>query len=304
MADMDSKITIEVGGGVNSANKTDGDSVEPVVENTKTESSLTNKESLATSRITDNESQVLSSRPQTGPEANHKYEVIDGEYHYTDETTNISYKFDNEKQTWVALSEKETKEKQSKSMHVDSDGRTYYYSEGQYLCRDPTGAVYYLDEKNEWVLWNSTKENINSKDSIKSSDDGKWYFYRGEDAFYRDQVTNVVYRYNKSTSSWEISKSDRKSTKRKRKSQHPDEEFDTSESSDGEDNSIAKSSDSDELLSSGLAPPGYQNDPNISFNGQVYLKEDKTDNMLYEWDITRRAWFPKVSKLFIFRSIF
>ena len=87
-----------------------------------------------------------------------KYELVDGCYHYTDETTNIRYKFDNESQSWVEAFT-DSKESEDK-VTVDEEGRTFYHADGKYLCRDTSGNVYFLNEKNEWIDWNSQQTDV------------------------------------------------------------------------------------------------------------------------------------------------
>lgn len=222
----------------------------------------------------------------------HKYELIDGSYYFTDETSQQRYKYtDND---WIAVSSErvDASGEDTSNVHVDEEGRTYYYSKDRYLCRYPTGHVYYMDDKNEWVLWN-TEENTDgscTNTGTQQSDDSKWYFYKGDDAFYRDQSTNVIYKLNKASNEWEKYKGG----KRKKKLQPrgtQDEEFDTESSNEDEMDDTAEA---DDALGSSTAPPGYKNDPNISYDGTSYTKVDNKDSMTYEWDTNRRAWFPKV----------
>merc|ERR1711874_545518 len=49
----------------------------------------------------------------------------------------------------------------------------------------------------------------------------------------------------------------------------------------------------------GTAPPGYRNDPNIAYDGETYTKKDPSDGMMYEWDVSKRAWFPKLDEDFM-----
>ena len=168
-------------------------------------------------------------------------------------------------------------------LYTDENGRTFYYAENKHLCRYETGEVYYLDSNKEWKLWGSDEE----------VGEQKWYFYKGDDAYYQDQTTNNTYKFDKSSNQWTVCK------KRKRKAANAEvEEEDTDseseyESEPDDQETIKKSLDP--LISSGKAPLGYNTDPNIKLNANVYTRFDPSDNMTYEWDESRKAWFPKVS---------
>lgn len=277
---------------------------------------LVGSEQDSVETIEKDESQSLHvDKMQTQFEGDHSYELLGGAYYYTDETTQLRYKYDESSSEWIVVengsdskSVNSGTDQSDSNVHVDEEGRTYYYADNRYLCRYPTGHVYYMDEKNEWVLWDSdapasTNEDCKTGDQSglggdvnanggATKDNSKWYYYRGKDAFYRDHTSNTVFKLNKDSNEWEAHKE--KGVKRKKK-QRPkgteEEEFDTESSSEE-----AEEYDQGEEVESGAAPPGFKNDPNISFDGENYIKKDK-DEMLYEWDVNRRAWFPKVSFL-------
>lgn len=194
------------------------------------------------------------------------YELIDGEYHYTDISSGVKYRYSTDKMEWVEV------DQASQQVTTDSEGRTYYYADGLYLCRDSEGNVFFMDEKNEWRPW---EERTGYK-----SGGNDWYFYQGSAMFYRDRKTGAVFKFNKEESKWEKFEG---KLKRKRPNIDPDEEFDTDED---------EGSDDEESCS--LAPPGAQSDPSIKYDGVTYTKMDPNDKMEYEWDVNRRAWFPKV----------
>lgn len=215
----------------------------------------------------------------------HSYELIDGHYYYSDTTSGKRYRYEEKAQDWVEVvadNEGQLVTEGSDSEHasdhgitVDSEGRTYYYADNQYLCRDSEGNVFYLNEQNEWKPWAE-------KECNQSSESSKWYFYQDDSTFYRDNVSGVVYKYNKENNKWEKYEG---KLKKKRPLVDDEEEFDTEEE------------DSDEETGSGLMPPGAKEDPNINYDGTTYTKVDPSDKMVYEWDTQRRAWFPKVGTI-------
>lgn len=207
------------------------------------------------------------------------YELIGNHYYYTDKTSGHKYKYDAESNEWVASDGERRSNKFSDNEHVttDNEGRSYYYAGKFYLCQDPQGNVFYWNEKHEWQPWT---EKVASDEKLSSEEKSKWYFYQGDSTFYRDNSSNTVYKLNKETNEWEVFEGKLK-TKRPRTNE--DEEFDTDEDED-----------SDDEFGGNMAPPGVNSDPSISYDGQTYTKVDASDNMLYEWDSNRRAWFPKV----------
>lgn len=211
-----------------------------------------------------------------------KYELVGDTYYYTDETSGQKYFYDTTKQNWVPTDEcKDEDSAHSQSPYTDSEGRTYYYAENMYLCRNPDESVYYMDPKGEWKPWKSESNSNGNEESAK------WYFYQGDDCFYRDKVKNIVYKLNKDTNEWEIHKG---KLRKKRPRLDPEEEFDTSDEDEYED---------DNDYGDGTAPPGCRNDPNISYDGETYTKKDPTDGMTYEWEVSKRAWFPKLDEEFM-----
>ncbi|XP_076048068.1 RRM1_TatSF1_like and RRM2_TatSF1_like domain-containing protein barc [Oratosquilla oratoria] len=204
-----------------------------------------------------------------------KYEWIDGAYHYTHPTTNRSYRYDSEAETWVEVS-LETEGHQS----VDSEGRTYYNEGGAQMCKDKEGNIYKYSETGDWVFVSSSGCGTDTS----KNEDSKWYFYEGENTFYRDHSTDIVYRLNKDKNEWELYEGKLKG-KRPRVA-NDDEEFDTSDEEEFDENG-------------GKAPPGHLTDPNIHYDGSMYTKRDPHDNTIYEWDVNRRAWFPKLDEDFM-----
>lgn len=217
----------------------------------------------------------------------HSYELIDGQYYYSDTTSGKRYRYEEKTKEWVevvadsegkVLTEGSNPEHTSEhGITVDSEGRTYYYADNHYMCKDGEGNVFYMNEQNEWKPWAE-------KECNQSSESSKWYFYQDDSTFYRDNASGVVYKYNKEDNKWE-----KYEGKLKKKRPHVDdeEEFDTEEEeSDGE-------------TESGLMPPGAKEDPNINYDGTTYTKVDPSDNMMYEWDAQRRAWFPKLDEDFM-----
>lgn len=221
----------------------------------------------------------------------HSYELIDGQYYYSDTTSGKRYKYEEKAKEWVeVVADNEGKVLTEGSNHehtsehgttVDSEGRTYYYADNHYMCKDGEGNVFYLNEQNEWKPWSE-------KEHDQSSESSKWYFYQDDSTFYRDNVSGVVYKYNKEDNKWEKYEG---KLKKKRPLVDDEEEFDTEEE------------DSDGETGSGLMPPGAKEDPNIKYDGTTYTKVDPCDNMVYEWDAQRRAWFPKVGIIVICRRI-
>jgi len=215
--------------------------------------------------------------------ASEKYELVGDTYYYTDEASGQKYYYDNTKQNWVPTDQcKDGDSAHNQSPYTDNEGRTYYYAENMYLCRNPDGSVYFMDEKEEWKSW-KTKESTNGNE-----ESSKWYFYQGNDCFYRDKVKNIVYKHNKDTNEWETYEG---KLRKKRPRLNTDEEFDTSEEEDEDDNEHDQGD--------GTAPPGYRNDPNIAYDGETYTKKDPSDGMMYEWDASKRAWFPKLDEDFM-----
>ncbi|XP_042217715.1 HIV Tat-specific factor 1 homolog isoform X2 [Homarus americanus] len=211
------------------------------------------------------------------------YELIGGQYHYTDNTSGQRYRYDANAGEWVVTSEeKDSDYEAEKQVTIDKEGRTYYYAENMYLCKDPLGNVFYMNEDNDWKPW-SEKVTSTGNSGVEQSN-SKWYFYQGDSMFYRDNVSNVVYKLNKENNSWEVYDG---KLKRKRPRIDEEEEFDTDDE------------DSDEDFGNGLQPPGAQNDPNIAYDGVTYTKRDPSDNVMYEWDANRRAWFPKFDEDFM-----
>ena len=240
----------------------------------------------------------------------HGYELINGNYYYTDTESKQQYKHvDGQWITVDSLDSNDVKPDEpidetdktavmdetdkTSDVHVDEDGRTYYYADGQYLCKYPTGHVYYINENNEWVLWNTEGNSSAADANGNQTDASKWYFYRGDIAYYRDQTTNIIYKLNKESNEWEVTKGAKKRKKPQRQA-HPEEEFDTESSNEEEEEEFHDVPEGDEEPGSLQAPPGYKNDPNISYDGTHYTKVDSKDSMTYEWDVNRRAWFPKV----------
>ncbi|XP_068202166.1 17S U2 SnRNP complex component HTATSF1 [Palaemon carinicauda] len=218
------------------------------------------------------EEQEKSEKP---PSDHRDYEVKDGKYYYTDTESGHKYMYDDSSGQWVSSGDHQ-------DVSTDEEGRTYYHAQGMYLCRDPQGNVFYMDDKNEWVPW--VTETESSTTEVKKQEESmKWYFHQGDDTFYRDKVSDVVYRFNKEKNEWEVFEG---KLKKKRARINADEEFDTDD-------------DSDEEICTGSAPPGARNDPSIDYDGYVYTKRDPSDNMVYEWDTTRRAWFPKLDEDFM-----
>ena len=197
------------------------------------------------------------------------YELIDGKYYSTDEKGR-KLVFDSKTQDWVEVSETD---KENSEVTTDGEGRVYYAADGMYLCRDSEGNVFYLNEKNEWKSWQSEA-------SSDKSNCPNWYFYQGDDTFYRDNATNTVYKLDKEMNEWKIHRT--KAAKRPRT--ETEEEFDTDEEFDSDE----------DLGGDGVTPPGATTDPNIQYDGTTYTKTDPQDNTTYEWDVRRRAWFPKV----------
>lgn len=220
-------------------------------------------------------------------EKDSSYELIDNAYYYTDSSTGTKYIYDHSKGEWTETTAPNTKEnienskenrsRESQEVTVDNEGRKYYWAEDMYLCQDLQGNIFYMDQ-NEWKPWSDKFSN-----DTKAEKD-KWYFYKGDNTFYRDNNTNKVYKLNKETNEWE----EYKSKKRRHKTAFNEtEEFDSDEEEEEE---------SSEEESDGQAPPGSKTDPSISFDGSIYTKHDASENMTYEWDPHRKAWFPKVSK--------
>jgi len=224
----------------------------------------------------------------------HDYELVDGTYFYTDKETKIRYKFVNNE--WAKVSDEPSSDGSTydvNSVTTDEEGRTYYYAGNLYLCRDPTGQVYYMDDATkQWLPW----------DTGTTEGDNKWYFYKDNESFYRDQTNNDVYKLDKPTNEWKMYKSG------KRKRDEQVEEFDTDSDEDQdvkknkkEEESGAEKADKekDPLVKSGTAPPGYKEDPNIREEEGGYVKTDPQDGMVYEWEAKRRAWFPKLDDQFM-----
>ncbi|XP_063591125.1 17S U2 SnRNP complex component HTATSF1-like [Penaeus indicus] len=266
---------------------------EQVSSTTHSDKTLDNKD---TAHLTSEESVVKSDHKTCDSQANengteqkegnqpdfsesHDYELINGHYYYTDSSSGQRYMYDANKGEWVAVDASE--EKQDQQVTVDDEGRTYYYADDMHLCRDPHGNVFYWEE-NEWKPW--TQKAPAKSDSASEKKDSKWYFYQGDDTFYRDNTSDVVYKLNKETNEWQVHEG---KLKKKRPRIDEEEEFDT------------ESEDSDEEEGDGTAPPGVKNDPNIEYDGVTYTKRDPSDNMVYEWDVNRRAWFPKLDEDFM-----
>ena len=223
-------------------------------------------------------------------ENTHDYELINGQYYYTDKSSGTRYKYEEKEQEWIEVmqtdeptvsdspvvegtqSDADTQHKSGHATTTDSEGRTYYYADNYYLCQDQHGNVFYLNDKNEWTPWGEN-------DSKQSSESSKWYFCQGESKFYRDNVSGVVYKFDKENNKWEKYEGKLK----KKRPRVDEEEFDTDEEDSDE-----------EEFGSGLMPPGAKDDPNISYDGTTYTKVDPVDKVMYEWDTDRRAWFPKV----------
>lgn len=232
------------------------------------------------------------------------YELINGQYYYSDASAGKRYRYEEKKQEWVEVYvdiqtgnnsgqvDKHTVtncavvegiQSDTNPEHIgehitttDSEGRTYYYADNHYLCQDREGNVFYLSEKNEWKPWAE-------KDSKQSTESSKWYFCQGDSTFYRDNASGVVYKFSKENNKWEKYEGKLK----KKRPLIDEEEFDTDED------------DSDGESGSGLMPPGAKEDPNINYDGTTYTKVDPVDNVVYEWDTQRRAWFPKVRSVFL-----
>lgn len=250
-----------------------------------------------TSTVRENDEKKISSHK--ADEYAHDYELINGQYYYSDTSSGKRYRYEEKTQEWIEVvaemntenpadkvtdcavvedmqSDTNPKHKVEHNTTTDSEGRTYYYADNQYLCQDSQGNVFYLSEKNEWKLWTE-------KDSQQSSESSKWYFCQGDSTFYRDNVSGVVYRFNKENNKWEKYEGKLK----KKRPLIDEEEFDTDED------------DSDEESGDGLMPPGAKEDPNINYDGTTYTKVDPVDNVVYEWDTQRRAWFPKLDEDFM-----
>ena len=79
---------------------------------------------------------------------------FDGEtYIYTDKTSNITYRFDREKNEWIVKDKDETGcEKNYKSASSAADGAIYGFENDTHTRTDPTdGTVYLWDkDKNAW----------------------------------------------------------------------------------------------------------------------------------------------------------
>ena len=241
-----------------------------------------------TSDLKENEEEKSPESLCKDGETGNDYELIGGQYYYSDKSSGKRYRYDKKVEEWVEVTvDMETgNDSEQASEHrdeytTDSEGRTYYYADDQYLCQDREGNVFYLDEKNEWKPWAE-------KDNVSSSESSKWYFCQGDSTFYRDNVSGVVYRLDKENNKWEKYEG----KLRKKRPLIDEEEFDTDED------------DSDEESGGGLVPPGAKEDPNISYDGTTYTKVDPVDKVVYEWDTERRAWFPKVCGLFLWFEVF
>ncbi|XP_071518003.1 17S U2 SnRNP complex component HTATSF1-like isoform X2 [Panulirus ornatus] len=228
-----------------------------------------------------NEKNCAKGGTQPDFDSNQNYEYIRGQYYYTDNISGQRYLYDADAGEWVVTSRNNGEDKNEQQVTTDSEGRTYYYAENMYLCRDPHGNVFFLNENNEWKPWTEKDASIPQSGGEKNS---KWYFYEGDSVFYRDNTSNTVYKLHKEKNEWEIFEG-----KLKKSRPHIDdvEEFDTDEDEDSEESN------------SGLVPPGANSDPNISYDGVTYTKLDPSDSMMYEWDANRRAWFPKVDEDFM-----
>ncbi|KAK8753341.1 hypothetical protein OTU49_003977, partial [Cherax quadricarinatus] len=229
-----------------------------------------------------NENEKVKMNNEPDCPSSQDYELIAGHYYYTDHTSGQRYKFDAIAGEWVVNNgEKDNENKDARKTTTDSEGRTYYYAENMYLCKDSHGNVFYLNDNQEWKSWSERPSpNANSSEEQNIS---KWYFYQGDSMFYRDNVSNIVYKLNKESNAWEVYEG---KLKRKRPRIDEEEEFDTDE-------------DSDEEFGNELQPPGARSDPNITYDGVTYTKLDPSDKMMYEWDANRRAWFPKVDEDFM-----
>ncbi|KAK4299036.1 hypothetical protein Pmani_028655 [Petrolisthes manimaculis] len=250
-------------------NESDGKSIEEEKSNKENSEDVKGDKEISESEKCDSEEGHEKSAPDLSSENN--YELIDGEYHYTDSSTGVRYKYSTDKTEWVEV------EQDSQQVTTDSEGRTYYYADGLYLCRDSEDNVFFMNEKNEWRPWEERTGN--------KSDGNHWYFYQGSEMFYRDRTTGAVFKFNKEENKWEKFEG---KLKRKRPKIDPDEEFDTDEEFEGSDEE-----------SYDLAPPGADSDPSIKYDGVTYTKSDPSDKMEYEWDVNRRAWFPKVDEDFM-----
>nr|XP_045626344.1 HIV Tat-specific factor 1 homolog [Procambarus clarkii]XP_045626345.1 HIV Tat-specific factor 1 homolog [Procambarus clarkii]XP_045626346.1 HIV Tat-specific factor 1 homolog [Procambarus clarkii]XP_045626347.1 HIV Tat-specific factor 1 homolog [Procambarus clarkii]XP_045626348.1 HIV Tat-specific factor 1 homolog [Procambarus clarkii] len=259
--------------------------------NIKNEEPLTSDAGQA--EVDNNKVSIVKKQPNENQEGNtvcqpeltssHDYELVEGHYYYTDNTSGQRYKFDANAGEWVMNSEeKENENKDEQKITRDSEGRTYYYAENMYLCKDPFGNVFYLNDNHEWKPW--SERVASCADSGEEQNTSKWYFYQGDSMFYRDNLSNIVYKLNKESNTWEVYEG---KLKRKKPRIDEEEEFDTDEE------------DSDEEFGNGLQPPGARSDPNINYDGVMYTKLDPSDNMMYEWDANRRAWFPKVDEDFM-----
>ncbi|KAF2361046.1 RNA recognition motif domain [Trinorchestia longiramus] len=245
---------------------------------------------------------------ENSKDAGYIYEKIDGVYHYTNPTTNEQYRYDDNEQNWTLVANGESSKSKSdvnsdatveNHVHVDEEGRTFYHADGHYLCRYPTGHVYYMNESQEWVLWSDDNlVSLNNNPVSEDNDANKWYYYKGEDAFYRDNSTSSVFKLNKETNEWCLMKPGKKRKKRisSKSTAGGDEEFDTDSSDD--DGECGYESEETEDAVSGDVPPGYNKDPSISFEDGSFIKRDK-DGMMYDWDKHRRAWFPKLDETFM-----
>ena len=211
--------------------------------------------------------------PKTGSnteklfEEEQDYELIGGKYYYTSNESGVRYVYDDAKLEWLVCNNTG-----NENTHVveDSEGRQYYTADGMYLCKDPGGTVYVMDENNEWNPWSQVQ------------DKERWYFHKGHNSFYRDKASNNLYRLNKADQTWELY-----TKKRKKKHRNTDEEFDTDESDEYEEFSSDEEGD-------GSFPPGFNKDPSIVLEGSKYTKTDPSDNMRYEWDKQKKAWIPLV----------
>ncbi|RXG69191.1 HIV Tat-specific factor 1-like protein [Armadillidium vulgare] len=209
------------------------------------------------------------------------YELVGDTYYYTNKETGVRYKYDQSKSDWLKCSGSDSlTTNDSSDVTTDEEGRKYYWAQGMYLCQDTHGNTYFMNDKKEWEPWSEhsiTKE---------SKSENRWYFYKGQSTFYRDNLSNKVFKLNKETNEWEEYKK-----RRKRKVQSTEEEeFDTDESEE----EVSSEEEGD-----GSAPPGYQTDPSIKFDGTSYTKHDSADDMTYEWDPARKAWFPKLDDDFM-----
>uniref|UniRef100_A0A0P4WFG7 17S U2 SnRNP complex component HTATSF1 n=1 Tax=Scylla olivacea TaxID=85551 RepID=A0A0P4WFG7_SCYOL len=258
-----------------------------------------------TSNLKENVEEKISLESSTKDGENaYDYELISGQYYYSDKSSGKRYRYDKNVEEWIEVtmdmetennfeqageptitdcqvvdgiqSDTNTEHKGEYTTTTDSEGRTYYYADDQYLCQDREGNVFYLNEKNEWKPWAE-------KDNVLSSESSKWFFCQGDSTFYRDNVSGVVYRLDKENNKWEKYEGKLK----KKRPLIDEEEFDTDED------------DSDGESGGGLVPPGAKEDPNISYDGTTYTKVDPVDKVVYEWDTERRAWFPKLDEDFM-----